>query len=89
MGAMRSWDKIHGGEKVQAVDWNRSTVGGLDKVCLSAGYDRTVKVWDGRAVDEAIGVQVASDIECIRWDPWEPYSFYVRWTHPKLVYQRD
>ncbi|OXG12739.1 periodic tryptophan protein 1 [Cryptococcus neoformans Tu401-1] len=77
MGAMRNWDKIHGGEKVQAVDWNRSTVGGLDKVCLSAGYDRTVKVWDGRAVDEAIGVQVASDIECIRWDPWEPYSFYV------------
>ncbi|WVQ83160.1 hypothetical protein IAT38_005298 [Cryptococcus sp. DSM 104549] len=77
MEAMRSWDKVHGGDKVQAVEWNRSTVGGLDKAVLSAGYDRTVKVWDGRAVDEAIGVKVASDVECVRWDPWEPYSFYV------------
>ncbi|ODN79623.1 hypothetical protein L202_03565 [Cryptococcus amylolentus CBS 6039] len=77
MPAMRSWDKVHGGEKVQAVEWNRSTESGLDKVCLSAGYDRTVKVWDIRSVDEAIGVQVGSDVECIRWDPWEPFSFFV------------
>nr|ODN93713.1 periodic tryptophan protein 1 [Cryptococcus depauperatus CBS 7855] len=77
MPATRSWDNIHGGEKVQSVEWNKSTTGDLDKVCLSAGYDRTVKVWDGRAVDEAIGVQVGSDVECIRWDPWDPYSFFV------------
>ncbi|WVR04706.1 hypothetical protein IAU60_001717 [Kwoniella sp. DSM 27419] len=77
MPALRSWDKVHGGEKVQAVEWNKSTTGGLDKALLSAGWDRIVKVWDSRAVDDAIGVKVASDVECIRWDPWEPTSFFV------------
>ncbi|WRT64681.1 uncharacterized protein IL334_001615 [Kwoniella shivajii] len=77
MPALKSWDKIHGGEKVQGVEWNKSTSAGLDKAVLSAGWDRIVKVWDSRAADDAIGVKVASDVECIRWDPWEPTSFFV------------
>ncbi|KAK8847490.1 hypothetical protein IAR55_005348 [Kwoniella newhampshirensis] len=77
MPALRSWDKVHGGEKVQAVEWNKSTTAGLDKAVLSAGWDRTVKVWDTRAVDDAIGAKVASEVECVRWDPWEPTSFFV------------
>ncbi|KAK4683628.1 periodic tryptophan protein 1, partial [Tremellales sp. Uapishka_1] len=77
MAAVRSWDKVHGGEKVQAVEWNKSSAEGLDKVVLSAGWDRKVKVWDSRAVDEGVSVSVASDVECIRWDPWEPTSFFV------------
>lgn len=78
MSAVKSWDQVHGGEKVQAVEWNRSIGSGLDKAVLSAGYDRVVKVWDSRAVDEGLGVKVGSDIECVRWDPWEPTSFFVR-----------
>lgn len=77
MGAVRSWDEVHSGEKIQAVEWNKSSGSGLDKAILSAGYDRTVKVWDSRAVQDGIGIQVGSDIECVRWDPWDPTSFYV------------
>ncbi|WWD21581.1 hypothetical protein CI109_106067 [Kwoniella shandongensis] len=77
MPALRSWDKVHGGEKVQAVEWNKTTTAEMNKAVLSAGWDRTVKVWDSRAVDDAIGVKVASDVECVRWDPWEPTSFFV------------
>ncbi|WWC68026.1 uncharacterized protein I206_101945 [Kwoniella pini CBS 10737] len=77
MPALKSWGSIHGGEKVQGVEWNKSTSSGLDKAVLSAGWDRIVKVWDSRAAQDAIGVKVASDVECIRWDPWEPTSFFV------------
>ena len=77
MPALRSWDSIHKGEdKVQAVEWNKSSGAGLDKAVLSAG-ERTVKVWDTRAVESWIGVSVGSDVECVRWDPWDPTSFYV------------
>lgn len=78
MAAVTSWDNVHGGEKVSAVEWNKSASGnGLDKAVLSAGYDRVVKVWDSRAVGEGIGIKMGSDVECVRWDPWEPTSFYV------------
>ncbi|WVQ98150.1 hypothetical protein IAU59_005272 [Kwoniella sp. CBS 9459] len=78
MPALKSWDKVHGGEKVQGVEWNKSpAAGGLDKAVLSAGWDRIVKVWDSRAADDAIGVKMGSDVECVRWDPWEPTSFFV------------
>lgn len=77
MAAVKSWDSVHGGEKVQAVEWNKSGAGALDKAVLSAGWDRVVKVWDSRSVEEGVGVQVGSDVECVRWDPWEPTSFYV------------
>ncbi len=70
MAAVKSWDRVHGGEKVQAVEWNKHASGDLDKAVLSAGYDRKVKVWDTRAPDDGIAVQVGSDIECVRWDPW-------------------
>ncbi|OCF58716.1 periodic tryptophan protein 1 [Kwoniella mangroviensis CBS 10435] len=77
MPALKSWNNIHKGEKVQGVEWNKSTSNGLDKAVLSAGWDRIVKVWDSRAPEDAIGTQVGSDVECIRWDPWEPTSFFV------------
>ncbi|OCF32514.1 periodic tryptophan protein 1 [Kwoniella heveanensis BCC8398] len=78
MPALKSWDKVHGGEKVQGVEWNKSpAASGLDKAVLSAGWDRIVKVWDSRAADDAIGVKMGSDVECVRWDPWEPTSFFV------------
>jgi periodic tryptophan protein 1 len=77
MAAVTSWNNVHGGEKVQGVEWNKSTGGGLDKAVLSGGWDRMAKVWDSRSSDDAIGVKVGSDIECVRWDPWEPTSFYV------------
>ena len=76
MAAVRSWDRVHGGEKVQAVEWNKGG-GELDKAILSAGWDRKVRVWDSRAEEEGISVGIGSEVECARWDPWEPTSFYV------------
>jgi periodic tryptophan protein 1 len=79
MGAQSSWDKIHGGEKVQAVEWNRGPAGsGADSAVLSGGWDRTVRVWDAKSKDgEGYKVSVGADIECVRWDPWDATSFYV------------
>ena len=77
MSAIKSWDRIHGGEKVQGVEWNRTGASvGLDKAALSAGNDRVVKVWDSRAAEEGVGVKMGCDVETIRWDPWEPTCFY-------------
>lgn len=78
MAAQSSWT-LHGGEKVQAVEWNRAAAGtGVDSAVLSAGWDRIVKVWDPKSKDGAgFGVKVGADVECIRWDPWEPTAFYV------------
>ncbi|ORX33958.1 WD40-repeat-containing domain protein [Kockovaella imperatae] len=75
MAATKSWDKIHKGEKVQAVEWNRSST--LDKAVLSAGYDRMVQVWDSRAPDQGVGTNVGCDVEAVRWDPHEPTAFFV------------
>lgn len=81
MPALKSWDNIHGGEKVQAVEWNKgpgAAAAGLDKAVLSAGWDRVVKVWDSRAADDGLGIAMGADVECVRWDPWQPHSFFVR-----------
>lgn len=79
MNARTSWDKIHGGEKVQAVEWNRAPAGsGADTAVLSGGWDRTVRVWDPMTKEgDGFGVAVGADIECVRWDPWSSTSFYV------------
>jgi periodic tryptophan protein 1 len=79
MGARSSWDKIHKGEKVQAVEWNRAAAGsGTDTAVLSGGWDRAVRVWDAMTKEgEGFGVSVGADVECVRWDPWSPTSFYV------------
>ncbi|WOO85103.1 putative WD repeat-containing protein [Vanrija pseudolonga] len=79
MSASQSWDSIHSGEKVQGVEWNKAQAGaGTDSAVLSGGYDRVVKVWDAQTKSgEGFGVKVTEDIECVRWDPWSPTSFYV------------
>lgn len=91
MPALRSWDNVHAGEKVQGVEWNKGAgagAAGLDKAILSAG-DRVVKVWDSRSVDGGIGVVMGADVECVRWDPWEPYSFFVSALFPITVHITD
>ncbi|RSH79788.1 uncharacterized protein EHS24_009447 [Apiotrichum porosum] len=79
MGARSSWDKIHGGDKVQGLEWNRAAAGsGADTAVLSGGYDRTVRVWDPMTKDgEGFGVAMGADIECVRWDPWSATNFFV------------
>ena len=80
MPATKSWNTVHGGEKVQGVEWNKgegAAAAGLDKAILSAGWDRVVKVWDSRAVNDGVGIAMGSDVECVRWDPWQPHSFFV------------
>lgn len=60
-------------DKVQAVQWNEKE----PTVLLSGSYDRTVRVFDSRAPDTGVGVMLGADVEALRWDPWEPHSFYV------------
>ncbi|KAJ7364382.1 WD40-repeat-containing domain protein [Mycena albidolilacea] len=70
-GAIRSFD-VHT-DKVQAVRWNDRD----PSVLLTGSYDRTVRTFDSRAPDAGVGAVVGSDVEAMRWDPWEEYGFYV------------
>ncbi|TFK33210.1 WD40-repeat-containing domain protein [Crucibulum laeve] len=70
-GAIRSFD-VHK-DKVQAVQWNNNE----PSVLLTGSYDRTVRTFDTRAPDAGVGAIVGSDVEALRWDPWESYGFYV------------
>ena len=71
-GAIRSFD-VHK-DKVQAVQWNAAE----PSVLLTGSYDRTVRTFDSRAPTGGVGAAVGSDVEALRWDPWEDYGFYVR-----------
>ncbi|KAF9007566.1 WD40-repeat-containing domain protein [Cyathus striatus] len=70
-GAIRSFD-VHK-DKVQSVQWNDKE----PSVLLTGSYDRTVRTFDSRAPDSCVGAVVGSDVEALRWDPWESYGFYV------------
>ncbi|KAF5327650.1 hypothetical protein D9619_004799 [Psilocybe cf. subviscida] len=70
-GAIRSFD-VHK-DKVQAVQWNDKE----PTVLLTGSYDRTVRTFDSRAPTTGVGAVVGSDVEALRWDPWEAYGFYV------------
>lgn len=70
-GALRSFD-VHK-DKVQAVQWNAAE----PSVLLTGSYDRTVRTFDSRAPGTGVGAVVGSDVEALRWDPWEAYGFYV------------
>ncbi|KAJ7476146.1 WD40-repeat-containing domain protein, partial [Mycena latifolia] len=70
-GAIRSFD-VHT-DKVQAVRWNERD----PSVLLTGSYDRTVRTFDSRAPDVGVGAVVGSDVEAMRWDPWDEYGFYV------------
>ena len=71
-GAMRSFDRVHK-DKIQSVEWNAKE----PTVLLSGSYDRTVRTFDSRAPESCLGAIVGSDVEALRWDPWDPYGFYV------------
>jgi periodic tryptophan protein 1 len=71
-GAMRSFDGVHK-DKIQSVQWNDKE----PTVLLSGSYDRTVRTFDSRAPESCLGAVVGSDVEALRWDPWDPYGFYV------------
>lgn len=61
-------------DKVCSIAWNPRDTTGL----LSGSYDRTVVVADMRAPDAEVrrwGVE--SDVESVRWDPHDPFYFYV------------
>jgi len=71
-GAIRSFD-VHK-DKVQAVQWNEKD----PTVLLTGSYDRTVRTFDSRAPTTGVGAVVGSDVEALRWDPWDSFGFYVR-----------
>ncbi|KDR78833.1 hypothetical protein GALMADRAFT_1365360 [Galerina marginata CBS 339.88] len=70
-GAIRSFD-VHK-DKVQAVQWNEKE----PTVLLTGSYDRTVRTFDSRAPTTGVGAIVGSDVEALRWDPWDSSGFYV------------
>ncbi|KAJ7168520.1 WD40-repeat-containing domain protein [Mycena filopes] len=70
-GAIRSFD-LHT-DKVQAVRWNDRD----PTVLLTGSYDRTVRTFDSRSPDAGVGAVVGSDVEALRWDPWDESGFYV------------
>ncbi|KAG8864785.1 hypothetical protein FRB96_003371 [Tulasnella sp. 330] len=69
--AIRSFD-VHE-DKVQAVQWNKLE----PTVLLTGSYDRTVRTFDSRSPGSGLGVRVSSDVEALRWDPWEGHACYV------------
>ena len=80
-GALRSFD-VHT-DKVQAVQWNQAE----PTVLLTGSYDRTVRTFDSRAPDAGVGAFLAADVEALRWDPFEPHSFYVSFAAYMLLWQ--
>ena len=70
-GAIHSFD-VHK-DKVQAVQWNDKE----PTVLLTGSYDRTVRTFDSRTPTAGVGAIVGSDVEALRWDPWDNYGFYV------------
>ena len=69
--ALRSFD-VHK-DKVQAVQWNVAE----PTVLLTGSYDRTVRMFDSRAPTGGVGNVLGADVEALRWDPWDPHSFFV------------
>ncbi|KAG9051523.1 hypothetical protein FS837_004033 [Tulasnella sp. UAMH 9824] len=69
--AIRSFD-LHR-DKVQAVQWNRVE----PTVLLTGSYDRTVRTFDSRSPASGFGAKLPSDVEALKWDPWEGHTFYV------------
>ncbi|PLW35652.1 hypothetical protein PCASD_10241 [Puccinia coronata f. sp. avenae] len=69
--ALRSFE-MHT-DKVQSAQWNPKEA----SVVLSGGWDGMLKVWDSRNAQEGVEVKVDSDVECLRWDPFNPQAFIV------------
>ena len=76
-GAIHSFN-VHK-DKVQAVEWNDKE----PTVLLTGSYDRTVRTFDSRSPKVGVGAIVGSDVEALRWDPWENHGFYV---YPELPF---
>ncbi len=70
-GALRSFD-VHK-DKVQSVQWNEKE----PTILLTGSYDRTIRTFDSRSPTQGVGVVVGSDVEALKWDPWEGHGFYV------------
>ena len=77
-GAISSFD-VHK-DKVQAVQWNDKE----PTVLLTGSYDRTVRTFDSRTPTTGVGAIVGSDVEALRWDPWENHGFYVCFIFPSV-----
>ncbi|KAK9762790.1 rRNA-processing protein [Basidiobolus ranarum] len=63
----------HHKDKVQSVLWHpvESTV------MLTGGYDKVIAAFDSRSPENISTWSIDSDVECIKWDPFQPQQFYV------------
>lgn len=69
--ALRSY-AVHS-DKVQALSWSPST----PTVLLSGSWDGTVRVFDSRSPTAAVGLKVAFEVECVKWNSWNEHEFFI------------
>jgi periodic tryptophan protein 1 len=68
--AIESFD--HHNDKVACVEFNPVEA----SILLSGSYDKTIAVWDARSATDSMSTwNVASDAECLQWDPHHPTCF--------------
>ena len=60
-------------DKVQALQWNQAE----PTILLSGSWDKTVRAFDSRSPEQAVGLQIECDVECVKWNTWAPHEFLV------------
>jgi periodic tryptophan protein 1 len=60
-------------DKVQSLQWNKNET----TLLLSGGYDKTVIVSDTRTDEQRFKLGVCSDVESVKWNPFDPNLFMV------------
>ncbi|KAN0066000.1 rRNA-processing protein [Thecaphora frezii] len=79
--ALRSFD-AHS-DKVQSVAWQAAAPGGggagsaNPAVLLTGSYDKTLRIFDTRTPDVAVGCRIETDVEAVRWNGWRENEFLV------------
>lgn len=59
--------------KVQVVEWNPEVRTAL----ITGGYDRKVHAFDTRTPDQMATFDLSADVECLKWNPFQPPNFIV------------
>lgn len=74
----------HHRNKVSSVEWNPVE----SAVLLTGSFDRTAKVFDTRDPDAVSTWKFATDVECLKWNIFEPHVFMAS-TEDGFVYACD
>jgi periodic tryptophan protein 1 len=69
---------------VSSIEWNPVE----SAVLLTGSFDRTAKVFDTRNPEAVATWTFATDVECLKWNPFEPHLFLAS-TEDGFVYAAD